>query len=91
LLFPVIISAHFFCQNEGWFVQWQDKGQIDVSPRGNDVDNMVTALLDALVDGGVLADDSLVMAMIAEKHPGEEYSDEDKAGCLVSIQSYVRE
>lgn len=48
-----------------------------------DVDNLAKAVLDALVDQGVIKDDSLVTRLEVAK----EYETETGAGCLIKIKT----
>ena len=48
-----------------------------------DVDNLAKAVLDALVDQGVIKDDSLVTRLEVAK----EYANETEAGCLIKIKT----
>ena len=48
-----------------------------------DVDNLAKAVLDALVDQGVIKDDSIVTHLEVAK----EYANETEAGCLIKLKT----
>lgn len=71
LAHPIYLEIEVFDHNEGWHQRYFKEGKKPVAPRGSDLDNRVSSILDILTDSGVILDDVLVLETYAKKYPGE--------------------
>lgn len=82
---PCIISFEFYTPHDSWSKELLNTGKI-TNFKGADIDNKVTSVLDILVTGGFLKDDSLVVQLNACKFPGRKLEGEFGCRCVVAYE-----